>query len=220
VQFLSGFRVDLKALGELCASKNVLFSVDAIQSVGAIRHDLQETPVDFLSAGVQKWQMGCQGVAIIFVSEKTQELIRQSHLGWLSVKNAWNFFDYRLDLLDDARRYENATYNSMGLYAYNGALRFFKDIGFDAVETMVRANAEYAYKRAAELGFELLTPSDPAQRAGIVSFRHADSEGVCQALLSRKITISARAGHLRLSPHFYNTFEEIDETLDAIVALT
>ncbi len=219
VQFLSGFKIDLKAVGDICAARNVLFCVDGIQSVGALHHDLMETPVDFLSAGVQKWQMGLQGVAIMYVSEKTQDMISQSHAGWLSVKNAWDFFDYKLDFLDDARRYENATYNSIGIYGYNGALRLFHDVGFGQVEKLVLANAEHAFSKAAELGFDMLTPADPAQRAGIVTFRHPESERINQELLAQKITISARAGCLRISPHFYNTFDEIDATLEAIAMI-
>ncbi|MBL0174816.1 MAG: aminotransferase class V-fold PLP-dependent enzyme [Ignavibacteria bacterium] len=219
VQFLSGFTIDLAALGALCRSKGVLLSVDAIQGIGARRLNLAETPVDFLSAGAQKWQMAPQGTGIIYVSEDMQERIAQASLGWLSVRNAWDFFTYELDLRDDARRYENGTWNTLGLHGYHGALSLFKEVGFDDVARMVRANAEYAYERVAEGGFDLLTPRDAAQRAGIVTFRHERSEDIVRALQKRRITVSARSGCIRLSPHFYNVREEIDAALAAIVEL-
>ena len=93
VQFLSGCMLDLAALSALCREKGILLSVDAIQGLGAMRLNLAETPVDFLSAGVQKWQLGPQGVAIIYLSESMQEHLSQAYLGWLSVQNGWDFFN-------------------------------------------------------------------------------------------------------------------------------
>jgi selenocysteine lyase/cysteine desulfurase len=219
VQFLSGFTIDLGTLGALCRAKGVLLSVDAIQGIGARRLNLAETPVDFLSAGAQKWQMSPQGTGIIYVSEETQERIAQASLGWLSVRNAWDFAKYRLDLRDDARRYENGTWNTIGLHGYHGALSLFADTGHDEVARRVRRNADHAYARASELGFDMLTPADPAQRAGIVTFRHPRSEEVVAQLQKRRITLSARSGCVRLSPHFYNTPEEIDAAFAALMEL-
>jgi selenocysteine lyase/cysteine desulfurase len=216
VQFLSGYTIDLAALGALCRSKGALLSVDAIQGIGALRLNLAGTPVDFLSAGAQKWQMSPQGTGIIYVSEETQERIAQASLGWLSVRNAWDFANYRLDLRDDARRYENGTWNTIGLHGYYGALSLFAETGHDEVAKRVRDNADYAFSRASELGFDMLTPADPARRAGIVTFRHPRSEELVAALQKRRITVSARSGCVRLSPHFYNIREEIDAAFAAL----
>lgn len=215
VQFLSGFRIDLAALHAICERFGALLSVDAIQGVGATRLDLRETPVDFLSAGAQKWQLGPQGVAFFYVSPRAQEGIGQAHRGWLSVQNAWNFFEYEHPLLEDARRYENGTYNSIGITAYHAALRLFEEIGHARVTALVAANATHAYTRARELGFDLITSDDARERAGIVTFRHARADALQQFLQQRGMTVSARVGHVRLSPHCYNTAAEIDAVLDA-----
>jgi selenocysteine lyase/cysteine desulfurase len=217
VQFLSGFRIDLGALRRICDRVGALLSVDAIQGIGAVRLDLNATPVDFLSAGAQKWQLGPQGVAIIYVSERMQEMISQSHLGWISVQHAWNFFDYDNPLQEDARRYENGTYNSIGITGYHGALRLFEDIGHDRVEAFVRANAAHTYSRALESGFEVITPEDDQARAGIITFRHERAEELQQNLLLKNMVVSARVGHVRLAPHCYNTTDEIDAVLTAII---
>jgi cysteine desulfurase/selenocysteine lyase len=216
VQFLSGFRIDLDALRQLCDRTGTLLSVDAIQGLGALRLDLRETPVDFLSAGTQKWQLGPQGIALVYISERAQDEISQAHLGWISVRDAWNFFDYDNPLLDDARRYETGTYNSIGITAYHGALRLFEAIGHDRVDALVRANAAHAHDRAREYGFEVITPENPEARAGIVTFRHDRADEVQQHLLRRGMVVSARVGHVRLSPHCYNTTEEIDAVLSAV----
>jgi cysteine desulfurase / selenocysteine lyase len=216
VQFLSGYRIDLAALGQLCRRHGALLSVDAIQGIGAVRLDLRETPVDFLSSGVQKWQLGPQGVAIVYVSERAQEMIRQAHLGWISVQHAWNFFDYGNPLQEDARRYENGTYNSIGITAYHGALRLFEAIGHDRVAGLVRDNAAHAHARAREFGFRLVTPAEPARRAGIVTFRHDRADELQQYLQRRDMIVSSRVGHVRISPHCYNTTDEIDAVFEAI----
>lgn len=216
VQFLSGFRLDLKALRQICDKTGALLSVDAIQGIGALRLNLKETPVDFLSAGAQKWQLGPQGVAIIYVSERVQKLIHQAHLGWISVQNAWNFFDYDNPLQEDARRYENGTYNSIGITGYHGALRLFEEIGHDRVEELVRVNSAHAFSRAQEFGFELLTPEAERDRAGIVTFRFEKADELQQFLLDRNIVVSARVGHVRIAPHCYNTTAEIDAVFSEI----
>jgi selenocysteine lyase/cysteine desulfurase len=216
VQFLSGFAVDLAALSALCRERGVLLSVDGIQGVGAMRLDLAATPVDFLSAGVQKWQMGPQGVALVYVSRPLQERLEQAYAGWLAVVHAWDFFHYEFIPHPDARRYEGGTYNTIGLYACHGSTSLLHRAGMEFVERRVRENASYAWRRAAEAGYALLTPEDPARRAGIVSFRHEAADGICAALQERGIVVSSRSGFLRISPHFYNTADDIDAAFAAI----
>ncbi len=216
VQFLSGFRLDLAALKQMCDRHGTLLSVDAIQGVGAIRLNLRETPVDFLSAGVQKWQLGPQGVGIVYVSERAQDVIRQAHLGWISVRNAWDFFDYEQELQEDARRYENGTYNAIGISGYHGSLELFSRVGFDRASELVRANAAHTWRRAHERGFDVVTPESAGERAGIVTLRHERAEELQKALHERNIIVSARVGHIRISPHFYNTTDEIDAMLNVL----
>ena len=220
VQFLSGFRLDLAALRQMCDRHGTLLSVDAIQGVGAIRLDLRETPVDFLSAGVQKWQLGPQGVGIVYVSERAQDTIHQAHLGWISVRNAWDFFDYDQELQEDARRYENGTFNSIGISAYHGSLELFSDVGFDRAAELVCANAAHTWQRARDLGFDIITPENADERAGIVTLRHDRAEELQKVLHERNIVVSARVGNIRIAPHLYNTPDEIDAALDALSELS
>ena len=218
VQFLSGCMLDLAALSALCREREILLSVDAIQGLGAMRLDLSKTPVDFLSAGVQKWQLGPQGVGIIAVSEALQARMSPAYLGWLSVQNGWDFFNYENPPYTEARRFENGTYNCIGIYGYAGALSLFNVVGFDRVELLVRENCDHLHDRVRDAGFSILTPSDPGRRAGIVTFRHERSEEVYEALKREKIIVSARSGHIRISPHFYNTKEELGIAIDRIVS--
>ncbi len=219
VQFLSGFRINLKELSALCRTRGVLLCVDGIQGLGATGLNLAETPVDFFSAGVQKWQMGPQGLALVYVSKEVQDLITPSHVGWLSAEVPFDFFNYEQPLHGDARRFETGTYNSIGMFMYHGALSLFFETGLEEVHQRVRALATHAFTLAKECGLALLTPENEEERAGIVTFAVPDADALVHRLQERRITVSARSGYLRLSPHFYNTREEVEHVLREIRSL-
>ena len=98
VQFLTGYRVDLEKIGKACKEKGIIFSVDAIQGLGAVRLDVEKDNIDFISAGSQKWLLGLQGLGFIYVSGKLQDMMQQVNIGWLSVADAWKLLHYDLTL--------------------------------------------------------------------------------------------------------------------------
>ncbi len=214
VQFLSGSMCNLAEIGALCRRHDIVFCVDAIQGIGSRRIDVVKEGVDFLSCGAQKWLLAPQGIAFVYLTAETQARIRQENAGWLGVKDSWDFLNYRLDFLDTAQRYEGATYNTLGLAGLHGALAFFEQVGWEEVERRVLENATHAFNLLRDRGADLITPADETQRAGIVSFRHDRSEELFQELTEQNIHVSERIGHIRLSPHFYNTTREIDIALN------
>ncbi|MFN3394686.1 MAG: aminotransferase class V-fold PLP-dependent enzyme, partial [Candidatus Thermochlorobacter sp.] len=104
VQFLTGFRIDLAALAELCHQNGTLVSIDAIQALGAMPIDFKGTGIDFLAAGCHKWAMSPMGIGIMAMTDALLDEIGAPFVGWLSVEDGWDFFNYEQDLLDDARR--------------------------------------------------------------------------------------------------------------------
>ena len=214
VQFLTGYRVDLEKIGRVCREKGIIFSVDAIQGLGAVRLDIQKCNIDFLSAGSQKWLLGMQGLGFIYISEKLQEDIEQSNVGWLSVEDAWDFLNYDLKLKKTAERFQGGTLNSIGIYALNASLKFFKQFGFDVIERRVIENSVYLSHMLGQIGISTVI-SNCAEKniAGIVSFKHDDSQSIFERLSEKKIHCAVRSGFVRLSPHFYNTKEEIDRVV-------
>ncbi len=217
VQFLTGYRVDLEKIGKICKEKRIIFSVDAIQGLGAVRLDVVKDNIDFISAGSQKWLLGLQGLSFIYVSEKLQEKIEQDYVGWLSVDNAWDFLNYELKLKSSADRFQGGTLNSIGIYALNASLKFFKQFGFDEIEKLVTANSSYLIQKLEEIGIKLvLSGCDKKNIAGIVSFKHDNSQKIFEALSQKKIHCAVRSGYVRFSPHFYNTKEEIDIVVEKL----
>ncbi len=216
VQFLNGFRADLVAIGELCRRKNVLLSVDAIQGAGAVPIDVKAMNIDFLACGGQKWLLNTEGTAFVYVSEETQEMIRQAYLGWLSINDFFSdFFRYRLDLDLTARRYEGGTLNVAGIIGLNESVDILLEAGISNIESHVTDLTGLCIERIVRENVELLTSDVPAERAGIVSFRPRNAPVMFEKLKTRNVIVSLREGCIRLSPHFYNTREEIAAALEA-----
>ncbi len=220
VQFLTGYRVDLEKIGKVCRDKDIVFCVDAIQGLGAVRLDVVKDSIDFIAAGSQKWLLGLQGLSFIYVSEKLQEKIEPAYAGWLSVEDAWNFLDYNLKLKNTADRFQGGTLNSVGIYALNASLKFFKQFGFDETENSIIENSTFLIRKLEDIGINLvLSGCDKKNIAGIVSFQHKNSQKIFEALSQKKIQCAVRSGYVRLSPHFYNTKDETDIVINELKQL-
>lgn len=220
VQFLSGYRADLAAVGELCRRKGILLVVDGIQAVGAVQIDVQRMKIDALGAGAQKWQMGPHGTGFLYLTESLQGMIQQQFVGWLSVNDPWNFHNYRQPLAAEAKRYESGTVNFPGIWGMNAALKTLHEVGIEAIEAHVLALTGMLTEKVRELdGFNLYSPANRQERAGIVTLQPSREMGlpaIIKSLTQQQITISLREGKFRFSPHFYNTPEEIDTAVSVL----
>ena len=128
------------------------------------------------------------------------------------MKNRFDFENYDFRLSPDARRYEPGSMNTVGMVAFNASMELLLSIGMDRIWERVRRLTERILEKAREEGFEMLSPDHPEERSGIVTFRvpGVDNAALWKAMLNRKAMCSPRAGGIRLSPHFYNTPEEVD----------
>ncbi len=217
VQFLSGYRVDLEKIGKICREKGIIFSVDAIQGLGALRLDIVKDKIDFISCGTQKWLLGLQGLAFIYISKELQERINPKYVGWLGVQDAWNLLDYKLELKSSSEGLQTGTVSVIGVYALSAALDLFNQFGFDEIEKEVIANTKYFMKKLDDIGLKPLLLNQPDERlSGIVSIRSDESQKYFEALSSEKIFTAVREGVLRISPHFYNTTDDIDRVVEVL----
>ena len=220
VQFLSGYRANLEAIGEICRKRGIIFAVDGIQAVGAVRMDVQKMHIDALSAGAQKWQMAPHGSGFLYVTEALQEQIHQASLGWLSVSDPYQFYNFKQPLARSARRYEGGSLVIPSLWGMNASLSVLLEFGMEHVESHILALTGILLSRLPSIGrIRLVTPSDPERRAGIVTFDTPpgiDAERLFAALRERSITVAVREGKVRISPHFYNSPEEMEQTVLAL----
>lgn len=217
VQFVSGYRADVTAIGELCKKNGIIFCADAIQGAGVVQIDVNKSKIDFLSGGSQKWLMSSQGLSYIFVTEELQNRIKQRNVGWTSVEDAWNLLDYNLTLKSGADRYQSGTVNAFGVAIFEASLEMFHEFGLKNVESRVLENTSYFIKKLVEIGIEpLLKDVSENNFAGIVSFKHEKANDIFTELEERKIYAAVRGGMIRLSPHFYNTSDEIDSVINCL----
>jgi selenocysteine lyase/cysteine desulfurase len=219
VQFLSGYRADLATIGEMCRQRGIVYAVDGIQAVGAIRLDVQAMKIDALAAGGQKWQMSPHGTGFLYITEELQVKIRQKNLGWLSVEDPWDFYNYGQGLDRTARRYEGGSLVMPSLWGMHAALGTILEFGPEQIESHILSLAQTLIEGLRAIkGIELYTPAEPNEHAGIVTIKlpgHVDSKKVLKRFLAREITPALREGMLRFSPHFYCTLDEMRSTVEA-----
>ncbi|MBL7959968.1 aminotransferase class V-fold PLP-dependent enzyme [bacterium] len=219
VEFVNGFKNDLKTLGELCRSRGIIFCVDSIQGLGAVPLDVEKFQIDYLANGGHKWLMGPAGIGLIYVRDHLFDKIKPQHVGWLSVKDAWNFFDYELDLLDDAKRFETATENWLGVYGLQASLELLLEVGIDNIYRHLMNLTGMLAEGLRQNGLIIASSQEPIHRSGIISFRSGSAErtkNIFEYLIKNHIISSFREGVIRISPHFYNTEDEMREIIRII----
>jgi len=218
VEFGSGARNDLEAIGNLCRERGVLFCVDAIQSVGCFPIDVRSCAIDFLAADGHKWMLSVEGCGIFFCSKRVQELVTPRIVGWRSVRNNRDFDTYHMDLQPSAGRFEEGTPNTPGIFALGAAIDLLLELDVRAIAQRVLALTDRLVEGLRERGAEVRSPRGPGEASGIVSFTIPGQTpaDTVRKLRAQRIFVIERRGGVRASPHFYNSEEEIDRLLTAL----
>jgi selenocysteine lyase/cysteine desulfurase len=218
VEFASGFRNDLDAVGTLCRERKVFFFVDAIQGLGVIPLSVQKTPVDFLAADGHKWMLGTEGAGILYVRRDLVDMLHPVGVGWNSVIGARNFGNIDFRLKPNAGRWESGSLNVSGIAALGASLEMLLEIGIPAVYDRVLEVTDYLCEQAKKIGIEVYSSRRPEDKSGIVSLivPQADPIQLVRQLKKEHVAINQRAGRLRISPHFYNTHAEIDRLIELL----
>lgn len=222
VQFSSGIRLELAALGDFCASRNILFCVDAIQSLGACQLDAQAIKAHFVMADGHKWLLGPEGLALFYAQEAVRDELRLHQHGWRMVEGPGDYDAKSWRPARSARRFEPGSPNMLGIHSLSASLSLFEELGYKEIEAALRAKVSRLMAGLANIDrARLITPLDPRRRAGIVSFliEDADHHALHRQLLEKQVICSCRGGALRFSPHFYTPDQDIDKALD-ILALS
>lgn len=219
--FLTGWRIDIDAIGQILHNHDVLFSLDAIQTLGAFPTEIQH--VDFLSADAHKWLLGPLAIGVVFVRKKRFTECRPTLLGAWNIHSPHFITQDTICFEETARRYEPGVLNATGVYGMWASIRMILAWGIPAISTAILEVRDYLQSRLEEMEFEFLSPKTDPFRSGILTCRHPrlPSPELFRTLESAYITASLRndrsgASWLRFSPHFYNTHEEIDRVADVM----
>ena len=222
VGFSTGYKSDLRRIGAACREQGVRLVVDAIQGLGADFLSVRDCGIDVLACGGQKWLMSPWGSGFAYVRQELIGTLDPRPVGWMSVKASDDFsrlIDYDLTWRDDARRFEVLTLPFQDIAGMAASLELLHELGPAAVAARVASLAgEIVDWADTQHGVTLVTPRDPARRAGIVSLVTRDSAATSARLHAAGVDHSLREGAIRLSPHVYNTSEEIRRALALVDA--
>jgi selenocysteine lyase/cysteine desulfurase len=220
--FFTGYRIDVDAIGRLLHERGVLFSLDAIQTLGAFPLSVEH--VDFLSADAHKWLLGPLAIGIVYVKRQHFDTVRPTLLGAWNVMCPHFIAEDEVRFVPTAQRYEPGVLNAAGIYGLKAAIELIASHGLETVAARLLELKAHLVARLEPLGFSILGPKSGANATSITTFRHsaASSTALFAALEKANVIASLRhdrAGrdYLRFSPHFYNTEAELDAAVSALV---
>lgn len=216
VFFMTGALQDLPTLAEIAHRKGALFLVDAYQSVGQVPVDAKAAGADILTAGPLKWLLGGPGLAYLYVHEDRIRELVPTITGWFGAARQFDFDITSFEFADDARRFELGTPALPTIHAALGGQEIIDEVGVANIRTRNAALTERLIRGARERGFRVRCAEDPAVRSAIVMIAHEEPGRAVEDLAARDIIVDYRPGYVRISPHFYNTEEEVDRVLDAL----
>jgi selenocysteine lyase/cysteine desulfurase len=219
VQYAAGYRADLAELGRICEEKGVLFCVDAIQALGVFPIDVRAMNIDFLSADGHKWLCGPEGCGIFYCNRSLLGHLRPVMAGWLCMKNASDYGNYQFDFVDTACRFDTGSYNYAGIYGLGASIEMFLEIGIDRIASHVLMLTDRLVRGVQDKGYRVVSSRQPGEASGIVAFAsdlHNHGEIRLHLEGEHRVVISVRENRLRVSPHVYNTPEEIDRLMELL----
>jgi selenocysteine lyase/cysteine desulfurase len=220
--FVAGFRIDIDAIGRALCDRNILFCVDGIQTVGAFPTSVEN--VDFLAADAHKWLLGPCGAGIFYVRKSVQTKLRPAVYGWHNIRCPNFVAQEELVYLPDARRFEAGSANLLGLVGLNAAMELLLELGVENIAARLLHVRSMLVPALREKGWTVLQADVPNQHAsGIISFYRPDTDlpALREKLLASGVETSLRTdrsgqNYIRVSPHFYNTDEEIHRLLEML----
>ncbi|MBN2377131.1 MAG: aminotransferase class V-fold PLP-dependent enzyme [Sedimentisphaerales bacterium] len=213
LHYLTGTPIDLDGIGSFLRKQGILFCVDAIQSLGAIPCSVEN--VDFLTADAHKWLLGPQGIGILYVKQENFDRLYPALLGWKSVSDQRNYTNFKLNFPESASRYEPGSLNAPGLIGLHSALKLIDHIGVANIAQRLTTLRNILIKKLNRQGYDVLGVPDEKLATGITTFKSDKAVELHKHLNRMNFVVSLRndpAGNkcIRVSPHFYNTEEEID----------
>lgn len=215
-QFGTGALTDLAALGEICRERDVLLCVDGIQTVGALPIDVKRAKIHFLAADSHKWMLGMPGIGALYVDESLAPRMRPALVGWKSMVNGWEFDRRDYDLLPHAGRFEEGSPAYAMIEGLSAALELLEEVSIEAISGRLRFLVDRLAVGLAELNCNV--GPQPEHRHHILAFNYdgVPAKTLEEALRKRDVVVTARVGGVRVSPHFYNTAEEVDKVIAAV----
>ncbi len=216
VYYTSGWIQDLKALAAICHRRGAALVADAYQSIGAFPFDVHDSDVDFLVGGTLKWLMGGPGMAFLYARRDRIAAARPTAIGWWAMRDPFAFDVEHIDYAPSARRFEYGTPAVAAAYTARAGIALLCDVGIETVRERHKILSQILVEGALDQGWTVRCPSAAEDRTPIVTLEHSDPQRAVTALRDRGCVADFRPGLIRLSPHYFNTAEEMERTLELL----
>lgn len=219
VQYLSGFRINLENLSQICKAKNILLMVDAIQSAGSMKIDVSKYKIDFLTAGSYKWLFGPAGTGFLYCHQNNKDLLKNSYTGHNSMVTYSVKFPYEENLRDNAERFEIGTTNVLGLVGMTASVQILNQIGSKAIEDRIFDINEEIHSLLEKKNYQIASPrKSNDEKSGIIAFYPKTGSPV--ELASRcfraGVVLAPRSEIIRTAPHFYINQRDIQKLAEVL----
>ncbi len=216
ISFRTGTRLDLAAIARLAHERGALVLADCYQAAGAVPLDVKALDVDFAAAGVLKYLLASAGLAFLYCRRELIGSLVPTQTGWFADRDIFEMDVHDYSPSDTARRFESGTPPVPSLYAGVAGMELMEGIGIAETAVHVEALNDRLIAGIDELGGRVVTPRDPAKRGPLIAIASTDDHALVAALAAEGIVTSCRAGNLRISPHCYNSREDVDRVLEAL----
>jgi selenocysteine lyase/cysteine desulfurase len=218
VSFADGYRHDLAALAEIAHDHGAVLCVDGIQGLGAFPLDVRALGVDAFYGGGQKWMLALQGVGYLYVADSLRDRLSIGAPGWRAMEDMWDFLNYDQPYIGDATKFEGGTPNLIGVLSLASSVDFLAGFDRESVAAHVLALTDRLCDGLERIGARVLSLRGKNTSSGVVTFTVPGEDPVelGRALQKKHIVTTYRANGIRVSPHAYNTFDEIDQIVDAV----
>ena len=226
VEFHTGARNDLTALGAICRERGIFFAVDGVQGVGALAARVRDWNADLLSVGAHKWMLAGEGVGFCYINRNKLDTLDPVGAAWLSVEDPLDFLTggdkpapFDKPLAADATRFEGGTLNIAGIHALGKSAETMLELGPENIERHILALGAHLVEGLKGFGYEVISPQADGARSGITCFRPVKEEAreLLKRLRDKKFSLGFPCGTVRVSPHYYNNEDDIGKLLAALV---
>ena len=214
VQYCTGFRQDLEALGKLCKERNLIFVVNATQAIPVLPVDVKKCNIDFLVFTGLKWATAGYGIGGLYINKKW--LGKLPFAGWLSTEQPENVDNLNFKAEKRASVVESGCPHFAPIFALGGALSLFNRIGRKNVTDHVLKLTKYLHQQLQTMNIEIASPSEISQMSGITIIRSDNAPYVVSMLKKEKIIISSRGEGIRVSVNIFNNENDIDTFISAL----
>lgn len=219
VQYDSGFRADLERIGRRAREVDALFAVDVIQGFGAMPFDLPAQLVDIAAGASHKWLCSPEGGGILYLSERARERVEPTLVGWISVDVPWDFEDQEQRFKPNALAWETGTGGSALFYGLEQSLKLLSEPGAERIENYLEELSDHLCELVVGKNYKIVSSRAKSEKSQIVCLENLGgltSNDVAERLQNENIIVSPRGNRIRIAPHFFNNFADIERLVEAL----